>query len=210
MRNGNKSRQLLSLARIAVLALCFTLVFAAALFGNSNMVANADYELNKSGAVSIGKAYQILPKGGEIKASAFSFNGSGEIWSATFDYSNVAPQIKSRKDQNGNDTYDVAGNNLEVYKEDGDTIIYASTGTANNWKWGVSNAILGAQVHGVINFDLSGFVAKMIQNDKVVVKATVSADIGGADNINKLFFSAIGVPNAEVVERLAYIKSPKI
>lgn len=31
MRNGNKTRQLLSLARIFVLALCFTLVFAVAL-----------------------------------------------------------------------------------------------------------------------------------------------------------------------------------
>lgn len=211
MRNGNKSRQLLSLARIAVLALCFTLVFAVALFGNSNMVANADYELNKSGAVSIGKAYQILPNGGATgsatAASSFSFiDESKRGWTATFNYSSVVPHIELGKDQQNNDTYDVAGNNLEVYKESGDTIIYASTGTANNWKWGVSNGTAASQVHGVINFDLSGFVAKMIQNDNVVVKAKISADIGAKEGtqswgvnpyVNKLFYSAIGVPSGK-------------
>lgn len=41
MRNGNQSRQLLSLARIFVLALCFTLVFAFALSASVSQVASA-------------------------------------------------------------------------------------------------------------------------------------------------------------------------
>lgn len=48
MRNGNKTRQLLSLARIFVLALCFTLVFAVALSNNAiGGIANAGKELSQ-------------------------------------------------------------------------------------------------------------------------------------------------------------------
>ena len=42
MRNGNKTRQLLSLARIFVLALCFTLVFASVLIGIDNIDSASD------------------------------------------------------------------------------------------------------------------------------------------------------------------------
>ena len=201
MRNGNKSRQLLSLARLVVLALCFAMVFAVALLGNSNMVANADanedYKLNKSGAVSIGKANPISPNAGELKPAKFALASDGKSWTATFVYSKTKPQITLGKDDNGNDTFDVAGNNLEVFKEDGNTEIYAKTGTANKWQWGVRDGMAAAQVHGIINFDLSGFVAKMIQNDNVIVKASVSADIGASDPVNKLFFSAVGVPSGK-------------
>ena len=61
MRNSNKSRQLLSLARIFVLVLCFTLVFTAALvtFDNldwsndTSLAANEDDNEAKGGIVSV-------------------------------------------------------------------------------------------------------------------------------------------------------------
>lgn len=80
--------------------------------------------------------------------------------------------------------------------------MYTHTGEANHWHWGVENGQAGAEVHGVISFDLSGFVAQMIQNDNVTVKAKVTANIGARDGgpaigyayVNNLFYSAIGVP----------------
>ncbi len=207
MRNGNKSRQLLSLARLVVLALCFTMVFAVALLGNSNYVAEAynTYEI-KSG--TIGKAYTPIKRtSGEITASDFSFiekDKSG--WTATIDYSSVVPKMALGKDKENNDTYEVVGNNLEVYKDTGDTKLYAHVNEANHWQWGVSDGSAAAQVHGIINFGLSGFVAQMIQNDNVVVKAKITAYIGareGSQNastnpyVNKLFYSAIAVPSGK-------------
>ena len=60
MRNGNKTRQLLSLARIFVLALCFTLVFAVALstigsidMPGTSIAANEDDNEAKGGIVSV-------------------------------------------------------------------------------------------------------------------------------------------------------------
>ncbi len=207
MRNGNKSRQLLSLARLVVLALCFTMVFAVALLGNSNYVAEAykTYEI-KSG--TIGKAYTPIKRtSGEITASDFSFiekDKSG--WTATIDYSSVVPKMALGKDKENKDTYEVVGNNLEVYKDTGDTKLYAHVDEANHWQWGVSDGRKPAQVHGIINFDLSGFVAQMIQNDNVVVKAKITANIGARDGassgianpyVNKLFYSAIAVPSGK-------------
>lgn len=52
MRNGNQSRQLLSLARIFVLALCFTLVFAVAISVTPDGYFNSAKALNPDGDTS--------------------------------------------------------------------------------------------------------------------------------------------------------------
>lgn len=52
MRNGNKTRQLLSLARIFVLALCFTLVFAVAISVTPDGYFNSAKALNPDGDTS--------------------------------------------------------------------------------------------------------------------------------------------------------------
>lgn len=190
MRNGNKSRQLLSLARIFVLALCFTLVFAVALSNDAiGGIANA-YEVkeqDKPDDATLGVASAITGDHGELTGVNFGYPGTGTqtTWTFTETYDTVVPSTS----------------NHQIYKKKGNTVMYTHIGDANHWYWGVSDGQAGAEVHGVINFDLSGFVAQMIQNDNVTVKAKVTANIGardgsvaGANYVNKLFYSALGVP----------------
>ena len=82
--------------------------------------------------------------------------------------------------------------------------MYTHVGDANHWYWGVSNGQAAAEVHGAMNFNLSGFVAQMIQNDNVKVEAEVIANISAskessylAARVNNIFFSAVGVPNGK-------------
>ena len=190
MRNGNKTRQLLSLARIFVLALCFTLVFAVALSNDAiGGIANA-YEVkeqDKPDDATLGVASAITGDHGELTGVNFGYPGTGTqtTWTFTETYDTVVPSTS----------------NHQIYKKKGNTVMYTHIGDANHWYWGVSDGRAGAEVHGVINFDLSGFVAQMIQNDNVTVKAKVTANIGardgsvaGANYVNKLFYSALGVP----------------
>ncbi len=190
MRNGNKTRQLLSLARIFVLALCFTLVFAVALSNDAiGGIANA-YEVkeqDKPDDATLGVASAITGDHGELTGVNFGYPGTGTqtTWTFTETYDTVVPSTS----------------NHQIYKKKGNTVMYTHIGDANHWYWGVSDRQAGAEVHGVINFDLSGFVAQMIQNDNVTVKAKVTANIGardgsvaGANYVNKLFYSALGVP----------------
>lgn len=190
MRNGNQSRQLLSLARIFVLALCFTLVFAVALSNDAiGGIANA-YEVkeqDKPDDATLGVASAITGDHGELTGVNFGYPGTGTqtTWTFTETYDTVVPSTS----------------NHQIYKKKGNTVMYTHIGDANHWYWGVSDGQAGAEVHGVINFDLSGFVAQMIQNDNVTVKAKVTANIGardgsvaGANYVNKLFYSALGVP----------------
>lgn len=94
MRNSNKSRQLLSLARIFVLVLCFTLVFTAALvtFDNldwsndTSLAANEDDNEAKGGIVS------VAADQGPLTAALFDFPGTDpnkKSWSATITFNNT-------------------------------------------------------------------------------------------------------------------------
>lgn len=81
MRNGNKSRQLLSLARIFVLALCFALVFAVALIapdndiivdnGQNDIAYAANYTVDTGGCVP----YDL-----GINASSFTYSSAVNGW----------------------------------------------------------------------------------------------------------------------------------
>lgn len=197
MRNGNKTRQLLSLARIFVLALCFTLVFAVALSNDAiGGIANA-YEVkeqDKPDDATLGVASAITGDHGELTGVNFGYPGTGTqtTWTFTETYDTVVPSTS----------------NHQIYKKKGNTVMYTHIGDANHWYWGVSDGQAGAEVHGVINFDLSGFVAQMIQNDNVTVKAKVTANIGareGGSYVNKLFYSAVAVPaGKELTGGLSY------
>ncbi len=93
MRNGNKTRQLLSLARIFVLALCFTLVFAVALstigsidMPGTSIAANEDDNEAKGGIVS------VTADQGPLSAELFGFPGTDptkKSWSATLTFNNT-------------------------------------------------------------------------------------------------------------------------
>lgn len=82
--------------------------------------------------------------------------------------------------------------------------MYIDTGDAGKWQIGVSNASASAQLHGVINFNTTGFIDQMIKNDNVVVKASIKVDLGaregpniGTAYVNKKFYSAVAVPGEQ-------------
>lgn len=193
MRNGNQSRQLLSLARIFVLALCFTLVFAFALSASVSQVASAYdvVEQEKPDDATLGSPSAFFGDNGELTGMHFGYPGlsaNTQTWTFTETYNTVVPST----------------GNHQIFKLKGDTTMYTHVGDANHWYWGVSNGQAAAEVHGAMNFNLSGFVTQMIQNDNVKVEAEVLANISAskessylAARVNNIFFSAIGVPNGK-------------
>lgn len=202
MRNGNKTRQLLSLARIFVLALCFTLVFAFALSKNNSQVASAYtvVEQEKDDDATLGSPSSFFGDNGELTGTHFGYPGlsaNTQTWTFTETYNTVVPST----------------GNHQIFKLKGNTKMYTHVGDANHWLWGVSNGMAAAEVHGVMNFNLSGFVAQMIQNDNVTVKAKVTANIGAKEGnstplisyVNNLFYSAVAVPaGKELTGGLSY------
>ena len=191
MRNGNKTRQLLSLARIFVLALCFTLVFAFALSASVSQVASAYtvVEQEKADDATLGSPSAFFGDNSELTGMHFGYPGlsaNTQTWTFTETYNTVVPST----------------GNHQIFKLKGNTTMYTHVGDANHWLWGVKNGMAAAEVHGVMNFNLSGFVAQMIQNDNVTVKAKVTANIGAKEGnstplvsyVNNLFYSAVAVP----------------
>lgn len=202
MRNGNKTRQLLSLARIFVLALCFTLVFAFALSASVSQVASAYdvVEQEKDDDATLGSPSAFFGDNGELTGMHFGYPGlsaNTQTWTFTETYNTVVPST----------------GNHQIFKLKGNTKMYTHVGDANHWLWGVSNGMAAAEVHGVMNFNLSGFVAQMIQNDNVTVKAKVTANIGAKEGdstwlvsyVDNLFYSAVAVPaGKELTGGLSY------
>lgn len=202
MRNGNKTRQLLSLARIFVLALCFTLVFAFALSKNNSQVASAYtvVEQEKYDDATLGSPSSFFGDNSELTGTHFGYPGLSadtQTWTFTETYNTVVPST----------------GNHQIFKLKGNTKMYTHVGDANHWLWGVSNGMAAAEVHGAMNFNLSGFVAQMIQNDNVTVKAKVTANIGAKEGdstllvsyVNNLFYSAVAVPaGKELTGGLSY------
>lgn len=202
MRNGNQSRQLLSLARIFVLALCFTLVFAFALSASVSQVASAYdvVEQEKDDDATLGSPSAFFGDNGELTGMHFGYPGlsaNTQTWTFTETYNTVVPST----------------GNHQIFKLKGNTKMYTHVGEANHWLWGVSNGMAAAEVHGAMNFNLSGFVAQMIQNDNVTVKAKVKANIGAKEGdstwlvsyVNNLFYSAVAVPaGKELTGGLSY------
>lgn len=202
MRNGNKTRQLLSLARIFVLALCFTLVFAFALSASVSQVASAYtvVEQEKDDEATLGSPSSFFGDNSELTGTHFGYPGLSadtQTWTFTETYNTVVPST----------------GNHQIFKLKGNTTLYTHVGDANHWLWGVKNGMAAAEVHGVMNFNLSGFVAQMIQNDNVTVKAKVTANIGAKEGdstwsisyVNNLFYSAVAVPaGKELTGGLSY------
>lgn len=190
----NKSiRRSLSMARLAVLALCFVIVFSMALTltakefsGSASAYTVVNQE--KDDDATLGAGSPMYGDSGQLNGTHFGYPGlsNQQTWTYTETYYTIVPSIK----------------NVQVFKVKGDTTMYMHGDEANHWQWGVSNGKASAEVHGIVNFNLTGFLAQMVQNDNVTVKAKVVADIGAregsptADNsyVNNLFFSAIGVP----------------
>ena len=188
MRNGNKSRQLLSLARIFVLALCFTLVFAVALSNDAIGGIATAAESEKDGDATFGAGVSILGDHGELTGVDFGYPGIGTqtTWTYTETFNTVVSSTT----------------NIQVYKETGDTKMFIEEGASGTWQFGVSNAAKAAQCHGVINFGASKFIDQMIQNDNVVVTASITFSMGAlSSNFNNKFYSAVVGPEALTAQK---------
>lgn len=184
MRNSNRKKSvLLNATRFFVLALCFTMVFAFALTsGGINGIASAErIESEKPGDAVFGSASPIKGDHGELTGVNFGYPGNAPdttSWTFTETFKNTV----------------VNSTNLQLYKETGDTKLFIDSGEVGSWQFGVSNAAVAAQCHGVINFDLQGFLAQMIQNDNVTVKAQISLQQSANSNVKNKFWGIVGVP----------------
>ena len=188
MRNSNKSRQLLSLARIFVLVLCFALVFAVALSTSSSGIANA-VESEKDGDASFGVGSAIFGDSGELTGVDFKYPGSS-LNTTSWSYEETFYTIQA------------STSNIQVYKETGDTKMFIEEGGIGVWQFGVSNAAKAAQCHGVININTTGFIDQMIKNDNVKVTASISFSLGAlSPNFNNKFYSAVAGPNTLTAEK---------
>lgn len=188
MRNGNKTRQLLSLARIFVLALCFTLVFAVALSNDAIGGIATAAESEKDGDATFGAGVSILGDHGELTGVDFGYPGIGTqtTWTYTETFNTVVSSTT----------------NIQVYKETGDTKMFIEEGASGTWQFGVSNAAKAAQCHGVINFGASKFIDQMIQNDNVIVTASITFSMGAlSSNFNNKFYSAVVGPEALTAQK---------
>ncbi len=182
MRNSNRKKSvLLNATRFFVLALCFTMVFAFALTsGNIGGVASAADQVkqDQDGAQEFGGNGLIKSDVGDMTGVHFGYPGNSAnttSWSYTAYYKTTVPTTA----------------NMQVYKETGNTDLYLMVNEANYWSGGIANAAASAQVHVTLNFDLSGFIAQMIQNDNVSVTATIQGDFEKGSNTNKMFLSAV-------------------
>lgn len=193
MRNGNKTRQLLSLARIFVLALCFTLVFAVALTNDAIGGIATAAESEKEGDATFGAGVSILGDHGELTGVDFGYPGIGT--QTTWTYTETFNTIVS------------STTNIQVYKETGDTKMFIEEGASGTWQFGVSNAAKAAQCHGVINFGASKFIDQMIQNDNVVVTASITFSLGAlSSNFNNKFYSAVVGPESLTAQKSYYLR----
>lgn len=188
MRNGNKTRQLLSLARIFVLALCFTLVFAVALSNDAIGGIATAAEPEKDGDATFGAGVSILGDHGELTGVDFGYPGIGTqtTWTYTETFNTVVSSTT----------------NIQVYKETGDKKMFIEEGASGTWQFGVSNEPKAAQCHGVINFGASKFIDQMIQNDNVVVTASITFSMGAlSSHFNNKFYSAVVGPEALTAQK---------
>lgn len=184
MRNSNRKKSvLLNATRFFVLALCFTMVFAFALTsGGINGIASAERIFSeKDGDAIFGSASPIKGDNGELTGVNFGYPGNAPdttTWTFTETFKNTV----------------VNSTNLQLYKETGDTKLFIDSGEVGSWQFGVANASAAAQCHGVINFDTQGFLAQMIQNDNVTVKAQIAFQQSVNSNVKNKFWGIVGVP----------------
>lgn len=172
MRNGNKTRQLLSLARIFVLALCFTLVFAVALstigsidMPGTSIAANEDDNEAKGGIVS------VTADQGPLSAELFGFPGTDptkKSWSATltfnntkFDSTNVSNFLSSGSANVGGVVGDTGSFRASEFDDKG-----------NESSHGVGYA---PYLYSAVNYTFSDFMVRLMASSNYTVTAKMTS-----------------------------------
>ena len=169
MRNGNKSRQLLSLARLAVLALCFTLVFAAVLVG----ITDIDSASDTAEALTVDKG-GATPVDLGITASDFTYSASTKSWTYERSLTNIS---LSGTDSTGN---------VSLYKpQDTNTDINISASGNSYTIKAADYCTKYVDVTARVNFDIGDFVRKMAGQGVCTVKVTIDATVSHSDSDNR-------------------------
>lgn len=173
MRNGNKSRQLLSLARLVVLALCFTMVFAVALVapdndtiadnGKSDTAYAANYTVDTGGCVP----YDL-----GITAASFSYSPSTNNWVFERSLTNIS---LSADEETGS---------VSLYKPES-TGVNVTVAPSNN-KYVIEadgKATKKISIRSRAIFDVGSFVKRICDlcTVKVTIDATVNYNDGGSN-----------------------------
>lgn len=185
MRNGNQSRQLLSLARIFVLALCFTLVFAVALstIGNVDMsgtsiAANEDDNEAKGGIVS------VTADQGPLSAELFGFPGTDptkKSWSATLTFNNT-------KFDSTNVSNFLSSGSANVGGVVGSTGSFRATefdDKGNESSHGVGYA---PYLYSAVNYTFSDFMVRLMASSNYTVTAKMTSTMNkhhGGTSVNR-------------------------
>lgn len=185
MRNGNKTRQLLSLARIFVLALCFTLVFAVALstigsidMPGTSIAANEDDNEAKGGIVS------VTADQGPLSAELFGFPGTDptkKSWSATltfnntkFDSTNVSNFLSSGSPNVGGVVGDTGSFRASEFDDEG-----------NESSHGV---LYAPYLYSAVNYTFSDFMVRLMASSNYTVTAKMTSTMNkrhGGTSVNR-------------------------
>ena len=193
MRNKKELKGfLLTATRLIVLALVFVTAFAVALtsdfvgsIDDGGVVLAADQHVKDgNNENTFGKANPILPDQGAITAESFDFPNIVSPWIFTATYYNVVPY-------NNQDNDNDSRNNVEIYKNDGNTDLFLRVNEANLWAGGVTDGGAKNELYMVINFQLGDFLNSVLDSGNFDVTATIKANFNKNDQVNDIYTSAV-------------------
>lgn len=178
MRTNKTKRQFVTnFARIALLAVCFTLVFAFALAQNAFGIAEAREQkfIEKDDEAFIGAVTPIFGDHGELDAMDFDYGSSNKTsWTFTETFNTIEATLA----------------NHQACKSDGNTKLYTWIGDKGVWNYGVSNAIASNSVYGVINYNVGDFVKTLLSRPDIKVYAKYSAYVDRGSNTKHIFYTS--------------------
>lgn len=203
MRNKKELKGfLLTATRLIVLALVFVTAFTVALTSD---FAKIDFDgiafaerthKDQKGEVTFGKANPILPDQGAITAESFDFPNIASPWLYTATYYNVSPHATTNND---NDPQ----NNVEIYKNDGDTKLFLGNDTPGVFDGGVTNGYAGNDLNMVLNFETGSFINEILNSGKYTVTADIKANFSMNSESEEMYPSAVAGP-ARLTGQKAY------
>lgn len=203
MRNKKELKGfLLTATRLIVLALVFVTAFTVALTSD---FAKIDFDgiafaerthKDQKGEVTFGKANPILPDQGAITAESFDFPNIASPWLFTATYYNVSPHATTNND---NDPQ----NNVEIYKNDGDTKLFLGNDTPGVFDGGVTNGYAGNDLNMVLNFETGSFINEILNSGKYTVTAEIKANFSMNSESEEMYPSAVAGP-ARLTGKKAY------
>ncbi len=165
--NKSKKQLVMNVARIALLAVCFTLMFAFALAQDAFGVTDAWDARGKRETTEKGDGAEL----GKVTAIT---GDHGELDAMDFGYSPSSSQSKWTVTETFNNTF-VSLSNHHVEKTRGDTKIYTFVDNYDFWNIGIENAVKEGEVYSIINYNPGTFIKNLLRRNDIKVTASFSA-----------------------------------